>query len=251
MQPFQSTPSVGRATRTILDLSAHASAFQSTPSVGRATEARYLIQAYISFQSTPSVGRATLSLWGEAAHFLYFNPRPPWGGRQKNSGLSRQAGFHFNPRPPWGGRPLRQLGKLCRLRISIHALRGEGDPRRHFDRHAAVDGISIHALRGEGDDNNIVLHGVITISIHALRGEGDNQKHALTMMFDEFQSTPSVGRATKFGGHRQGKHGISIHALRGEGDEKAYTLTAGYGDFNPRPPWGGRRIAKRTKYLNK
>ena len=80
--------------------------------------------------------------------------------------------------------------------ISIHALRGEGDPRRHFDRHAAVDGISIHALRGEGDDNNIVLHGVITISIHALRGEGDNQKHALTMMFDEFQSTPSVGRAT-------------------------------------------------------
>ena len=180
-------------------------------------------------------------MWGEAAHFLYFNPRPPWGGRQKNSGLSRQAGFHFNPRPPWGGRPLRQLGKLCRLRISIHALRGEGDPRRHFDRHAAVDGISIHALRGEGDDNNIVLHGVITISIHALRGEGDNQKHALTMMFDEFQSTPSVGRATKFGGHRQGKHGISIHALRGEGDEKAYTLTAGYGDFNPRPPWGGRR----------
>ena len=179
-------------------------------------------------------------MWGEAAHFLYFNPRPPWGGRQKNSGLSRQAGFHFNPRPPWGGRPLRQLGKLCRLRISIHALRGEGDPRRHFDRHAAVDGISIHALRGEGDDNNIVLHGVITISIHALRGEGDNQKHALTMMFDEFQSTPSVGRATKFGGHRQGKHGISIHALRGEGDEKAYTLTAGYGDFNPRPPWGGR-----------
>ena len=102
--------------------------------------------------------------------------------------------------------------------ISIHALRGEGDPRRHFDRHAAVDGISIHALRGEGDDNNIVLHGVITISIHALRGEGDNQKHALTMMFDEFQSTPSVGRATHSETDKILEQMISIHALRGEGD---------------------------------
>ena len=171
------------------------------------------------FQSTPSVGRATAPSTRQVVPSSYFNPRPPWGGRRIPTILN--------------------IGLRT---ISIHALRGEGDPRRHFDRHAAVDGISIHALRGEGDDNNIVLHGVITISIHALRGEGDNQKHALTMMFDEFQSTPSVGRATKFGGHRQGKHGISIHALRGEGDEKAYTLTAGYGDFNPRPPWGGRPV---------
>ncbi len=220
---------MGRATRTILDLSAHASAFQSTPSVGRAT--------------APSTRQVVPS--------SYFNPRPPWGGRRiptiLNIGL-RTISIHALRGEGDRTGVLRSLSSPF---ISIHALRGEGDPRRHFDRHAAVDGISIHALRGEGDDNNIVLHGVITISIHALRGEGDNQKHALTMMFDEFQSTPSVGRATKFGGHRQGKHGISIHALRGEGDEKAYTLTAGYGDFNPRPPWGGRRIAKRTKYLNK
>ena len=171
---------------------------------------------------------------------VHFNPRPPWGGRRiptiLNIGL-RTISIHALRGEGDRTGVLRSLSSPF---ISIHALRGEGDPRRHFDRHAAVDGISIHALRGEGDDNNIVLHGVITISIHALRGEGDNQKHALTMMFDEFQSTPSVGRATKFGGHRQGKHGISIHALRGEGDEKAYTLTAGYGDFNPRPPWGGR-----------
>ena len=58
----------------------------------------------------------------------------------------------------------------------------------------------------------------IAISIHALRGEGDwifRQKCKTTR---EFQSTPSVGRATDW------KADISVSS----------------GDFNPRPPWGGR-----------
>ena len=104
-----------------------------------------------------------------------------------------------------------------RLKISIHALRGEGDlhsrsifkkgsyfnprppwggRRLHPTQKPVALFISIHALRGEGD--GALLQSVLSgsISIHALRGEGD---HALTMMFDESKN------------------------------------------FNPRPPWGGRR----------
>ena len=80
-----------------------------------------------------------------------------------------------------------------------------------------------------------------------------------------FQSTPSVGRATKIltastlrcvisihalrgegdflllSVPRQ-KDLISIHALRGEGDTSSINVTiALIKDFNPRPPWGGRR----------
>ena len=81
--PFQSTPSVGRATsaRKRRGIKTHISihalrgegdascahdltnnkSFQSTPSVGRATAAgRVIICSVRQFQSTPSVGRATL-----------------------------------------------------------------------------------------------------------------------------------------------------------------------------------------------
>ena len=56
--------------------------------------------------------------------------------------------------------------------------------------------ISIHALRGEGD--TIAGHAVHLwdISIHALRGEGDQEAVSKYVTKYIFQSTPSVGRAT-------------------------------------------------------
>ena len=57
------------------------------------------------------------------------------------------------------------------IRISIQALRGEGDVSPPGDRQAEV--ISIHALRGEGDRSGGDLRIRQRISIHALRGEGD------------------------------------------------------------------------------
>ena len=124
----------------------------------------------------------------------------------------------FNPRPPWGGRqrPARcQMPK--RSAISIHALRGEGDDQRPA--RSACRDISIHALRGEGDGEAIqktaddkifqstpsvgratiklfAVAPLVAISIHALRGEGD-------------VTVPSKSSAPR---------SISIHALRGEGD---------------------------------
>ena len=56
--------------------------------------------------------------------------------------------------------------------------------------------ISIHALRGEGDVSGSVLDVYGGISIHALRGEGDGEAVQKTADDKIFQSTPSVGRAT-------------------------------------------------------
>ena len=78
------------------------------------------------------------------------------------------------------------------------------------------------------------------ISIHALRGEGDKQKlrtvtdtfqfqstpsvgratiiDSFFICLEIFQSTPSVGRATALRKLSRRKQIISIHALRGEGD---------------------------------
>ena len=57
-------------------------------------------------------------------------------------------------------------------------------------------GISIHALRGEGDPEKLFHGALIYISIHALRGEGDVFNNMKLYTTNRFQSTPSVGRAT-------------------------------------------------------
>ena len=67
-----------------------------------------------------------------------------------------------------------QLSGVFVVRISIHALRVEGDTTiRAF---TVCNFISIHALRVEGDYRYALqLHIQIPISIHALRVEGDLQ----------------------------------------------------------------------------
>ena len=156
----------------------------------------------------------------------------------------------FNPRPPWGGRLTRSDSHLHKQYISIHALRGEGDP---------------HPLRPSKCARKI--------SIHALRGEGDKPWHLSTDKLTRFQSTPSVGRATFYHFTHLILMLISIHALRGEGDDFTIKNTSssklisihalrGEGDaqdntpgkakssyFNPRPPWGGRPIDPESRRL--
>ena len=147
--------------------------------------------------------------------------------------------------------------------ISIHALRGEGDVDLRAC--AACGVISIHALRGEGDAVPARCYAVVhrEISIHALRGEGDDIMLDISARALPFQSTPSVGRATKKSAPAVKPSEISIHALRGEGDALSCAFVPvvfdisihalrGEGDspfdrakrrqqdFNPRPPWGGR-----------
>ena len=127
-----------------------------------------------------------------------------------------------------------------RARISIHALRVEGDlyfgmietRRSHFYPRPPGGGrpnnefstwktafISIHALRVEGDDKLYEIKTqIFNISIHALRVEGDRKK---------------VQQMSKF-------TTISIHALRVEGDIIFIHFRHFRKNFYPRPPGGGR-----------
>ena len=102
--------------------------------------------------------------------------------------------LNFYPRPPRGGR---QPGcrPRCRFsKISIHALREEGDESQH---HTVAFPLDFYPRppRGGRRAVNALLSPFKPISIHALREEGD---HTTTKQED--------------------KNHISIHALREEGD---------------------------------
>ena len=127
---------------------------------------------------------------------------------------------------------------LPKSRISIHALREEGDaagrhgfyPRR----------ISIHALREEGDQR----HGLPwqTAFYFYPRPPRGGRLQFLPVLDPGggFLSTPSARRATC---SRQGAgpwQTISIHALREEGDSMWMLRMPLTPYFYPRPPRGGR-----------
>ena len=188
---FQSTPSVGRATPSSCLSFMALFTFQSTPSVGRATFVSAYRRAAEKFQSTPSVGRATTPEDGTTCRVDDFNPRPPWGGRQRLVLFLAQVPA-----------------------ISIHALRGEGDifviaptvPLIGFQSTPSVGratgptnaqgyykSISIHALRGEGDVIARLFSRQVVISIHALRGEGDKSHAHRIRLYRHFNPRPPWG----------------------------------------------------------
>ena len=78
--------------------------------------------------------------------------------------------------------------------------------------------ISIHALREEGDVLPDGSYGLYPISIHALREEGDGRHTPTGKGFLGFLSTPSARRATQRPQRPHQGGAISIHALREEGD---------------------------------
>ena len=79
--------------------------------------------------------------------------------------------------------------------------------------------ISIHALREEGDVRPNDGYVTTDISIHALREEGDNQEIYLnqSVTSDFYPRPPRGGRHNNFA-QRIPVLEISIHALREEGD---------------------------------
>ncbi len=127
--------------------------------------------------------------------YYYFNPRPPWGGRRRGYCTRRRSG-HFNPRPPWGGRPALICSHL--INAGFQSTPSVGRATFPLRSRCRRDTISIHALRGEGDQRRRTGHRRhCGISIHALRGEGDRIGGEETRGAQGFQSTPSVGRATR------------------------------------------------------
>ena len=147
------------------------------------------------FQSTPSVGRATLSYF--FVPFFFFS--------------------NFNPRPPWGGRP--HPRKVCsdRGQISIHALRGEGDRHHWMNLYNKCDfnprppwggrlklAVPLEEKRDfnprppwGGRPTGINIINVINCYFNPRPPWGGRLREGSKIkVFNIFQSTPSVGRAT-------------------------------------------------------
>ena len=125
------------------------------------------------------------------------------------------------------------------LKISIHALREEGDPVIHGNDRKCIKFLSTPSAR-RATCRFIQTSAFFSISIHALREEGDTLLYALadkevyfyprpprggrptgtwgTIVPGRFLSTPSARRATYFTALEPRRYAISIHALREEGD---------------------------------
>ena len=200
------------------------------------------------FLSTPSGWRATFAFRAVIYSLHHFYPRPPGGGRQLLAALLDCFVWNFYPRPPGGGRRRVHVARKRHGRISIHALRVEGDDERSSNgvgwnkflstpsgwRATADDTIfthtvpiSIHALRVEGDLNPLFPEG---FDLHYFYprppGGGRPNTSSTVSPKSRFLSTPSGWRATR--GVRDKRNGvcISIHALRVEGDMRAVAMKA-------------------------
>ena len=123
---------------------------------------------------------------------------------------------NFYPRPPRGGRrTYYREDDICEIFLSTPSARRATRLRRGHPGHGRI---SIHALREEGDQRCRRLSAAWRISIHALREEGDPVSDVELRRQNGFLSTPSARRATPCAHCSPLGGRISIHALREEGD---------------------------------
>ena len=235
---FLSTPSARRATQcamsyiTTINISIHALREEGD---GAAPHGK---QSGRNFYPRPPRG-GRLPLMDGADTLRDFYPRPPRGGRRgirdmtvlerlflstpsarratvSVVDLDETAEFLSTP----SARRATWLSSLSarRWRISIHALREEGDKRVSPD--APPDCISIHALREEGDI--LILRVGLFFFYFYPRPPRGGRLTAITRRCSmaRFLSTPSARRAT-----------LSPYGAAHE-----------HQDFYPRPPRGGRHI---------
>ena len=149
----------------------------------------------LEFLSTPSARRATAALSPSGRPQRYFYPRPPRGGRQRQR---RRC-----PRHP---------------RISIHALREEGD--------------AIH----QGQEEQVV-----DFYPRPPRGGRPTAPAKTAYKYGEFLSTPSARRATLLFHRRnvQQRGFLSTPSAR-RATIRNPRKTPSLRNFYPRPPRGGR-----------
>ena len=133
------------------------------------------------------------------------------------------------------------------LKISIHALRVEGDIVLPCWR-CGGESISIHALRVEGDREQRDRADKLFISIHALRVEGDGAER-YDPQCQDVNFYPRPPRRGRLGYRKEDCDPIkiSIHALRVEGDGKhaevQACISAAYLKCSTRKAAASRRCA--------
>ena len=175
---------------------------------------------------------------------------------------SSKALSHFYPRPPRGGRRLPHTCSTLGVRISIHALREEGDhvadticsewleyfyprPPRGGRLKGQKKVVGRYLFLSTPSARRATQKGCTgwdsqVISIHALREEGDPpQRRGITARRNFYPRPPRGGRP-RLSGVPLRTLEISIHALREEGDTSKRLRPCLSGHFYPRPPRGGR-----------
>jgi len=190
--------------------------FQSTPSGGKATgqppraSATEVVSIHafrgegdvigwinslidVWFQSTPSGGKATQDHRRDGREQQRFNPRLPGGRRQPALPTGVGTGL-FQSTPSGGKATVRDAPGDCRIAVSIHAFRGEGDTKDVWMNRYAIS-------------FNPRLPGGRRRSVP----QPTRDRAA-------FQSTPSGGKATGVSALISEAGTVSIHAFRGEGD---------------------------------
>ena len=241
-----------------------ASGFLSTPSARRATRRsgrrRWILCHF--YPRPPRGGRLIVLLLNRDSN-RYFYPRPPRGGRRSASlarvGLksflstpsARRAtpgnpaagriAHHFYPRPPRGGRRSAAGTFKHAARLSIHALREEGDGGRWLTLEDLLN-ISIHALREEGDARGAPRQdSERDVYPRPPRGGRlDGLHRAVNNM--AFLSTPSARRATVGSTQVITPHAtfLSTPSARRATSYKYFAKSVST-NFYPRPPRGGRQ----------
>ena len=148
--------------------------------------------------------------------------------------------MYFNPRPPRGGRQCNNDWRVCHRRISIHAPREGGD--YIFAANNKTGAISIHAPREGGDwaETPNLLTTFIFQSTPPARGatpdhQAGHQHQNISI------HAPREGGDADAGKVRVTVAFISIHAPREGGDGFRLDNFDNLYNFNPRPPRGGRR----------
>ena len=151
------------------------------------------------------------------SRFTYFYPRPPRGGRPAHTAAGT-ASHNFYPRPPRGGRQYRRGASRRGKRISIHALREEGDLVRLIHIVFQIDFYPRPPRGGRpgGFRSDHPSRGFLSTP-SARRATRETRK---PINHTQFLSTPSARRATANLGEQAILKKISIHALREEGDSK-------------------------------
>ena len=147
------------------------------------------------FLSTPSARRATPSTTLPKSNTRNFYPRPPRGGRPRPRRRRCWRRSNFYPRPPRGGRRYSDVPLDDHVRISIHALREEGDCPSGSYSHKHDVFLSTPSARRATTISSI-SRTTMHISIHALREEGDRPVNQKQINIFKFLSTPSARRAT-------------------------------------------------------
>ncbi len=172
-----------------------------------------------------------------------FYPRPPRGGRPDSLDIAVSGG-DFYPRPPRGGRPERDRKQSEIIKISIHALREEGDTQ------AIVAARKIERFLSTPSARRATIWPIMLVAVASFLSTPSARRATCEAFFLRRQLCISIHALREEGAPRTPAAWcvpltISIHALREEGDVNLQINLDTFLNFYPRPPRGGRQDAEK------